>query len=134
MTEGTLYAGTTSGSYAIDRANGPSITSGEAIEIMLGGQWIAGHIEGSNDQGGQDDESSASTTPQNVGMYSITNDDDADGDTVTEASEESFPASDPPAWTVVHKTTPARTVNGYYFVADADGGVCGLCTGMHVRI
>jgi hypothetical protein len=51
---------------------------------------------------------------------------------VTLASEESFPASDPPA---LDADKPiARVVGGYYFRADADSSVCGLCVGMHIRI
>jgi len=57
---------------------------------------------------------------------------------VTETSEESFPASDPPAWATNHKQTPLASgspyiVNSYYFIADADSSICGLCTGMQIR-
>ena len=52
--------------------------------------------------------------------------------------EESFPASDPPSWTATRDRTPplhdaARVVNGYYFIADADSSICGLCIRMQVR-
>lgn len=94
MIEGKLYAAASPGSYAIGRPNGLNITSGQALEVLLGGQRIAGHIEdGSNVQNTLPDEMGKNAMPQNVGSYAIADDDDED--TVTEASEESFPASDP---------------------------------------
>ncbi len=48
MTEGTLVLSTSRGRYAIaTREKGPfvDLTSGQACEIQLGGQWIAGSIE-----------------------------------------------------------------------------------------
>ena len=59
--------------YAIGGPDGPQITEGKSLTIQLGGYWIAGHIE----RGGS--------------IASI------EEDTVEEASEESFPASDPPS-------------------------------------
>jgi hypothetical protein len=44
MSEGRLYASTNSGSYAIGNVDGPDIKAGQAVDILLGGHWIAGHI------------------------------------------------------------------------------------------
>jgi hypothetical protein len=74
---------------------------------------------------------------QHVGAYkqSYTSEDD----TVIEASEESFPASDSPAWSsrvgqVASPSTGVNTTAGYYFLADDDQSICGICVGMQIRI
>ncbi len=42
----TLVLSTTRGRYALDNAQyGHDITSGEYIEVLLGGKWIPGHVE-----------------------------------------------------------------------------------------
>jgi hypothetical protein len=126
--EGTLQASITPGCYAIDAAENPIITAGQAIEIFLGGSWIAGRVQHSSNV-----VESGATRP---GAYCVSTGDESD--IVTEASIESFPASDAPEWTATPGRNPVmagktRLSDGYYFVADKDGSVCGLCIGMHVR-
>jgi len=42
----TLVASSTKGRYALDDPEtGHDLTSGEPLAILLGGQWIEGHIE-----------------------------------------------------------------------------------------
>ncbi len=48
MTNDTMYtlvASTNAGRYALDRPDGPDVTSGDLIAIGLGGQWIEGSVE-----------------------------------------------------------------------------------------
>ena len=82
----TLVASSNRGRYALDDPEtGHDLTSGEPIAILLGGQWIEGHIEH-----GRQRYASA------LWVYQ-------------------------------------RVLPGYYFIA-RDGALCGLCTGMQVRL
>lgn len=83
MTEGHVAVLSNRGRYALDKADGVDLTSGDCIAVWLGGQWIRGSIE-----------SGAKLSTELV---------------------------------------PGRPTRGYYFISD-DGGVCGLCVGMKVRL
>ena len=126
MKEGLLVAGALPGSYAIDNLLATDLVQGQPIEIYLGGNWIPGQFVSS---------SNATTVKSGgsvrAGMYHISA--DKSEDTVLESSEESFPASDPPAWSE-DDTAPSTVIGGPYFVAAKDGSICGLCTGMRVRV
>jgi hypothetical protein len=132
MFEGKLFASKLPNSYAIGTPNGPDLVNGQALDVLLGGHWIAGRIRYSGDT-----LHVADIGGQHVGAYKqgYTSGDD----TVIEASEESFPASDSPAWSsrvdqVASPATGVNTTAGYYFLADDDQSICGICVGMQIRI
>ncbi|GHO83553.1 hypothetical protein [Dictyobacter formicarum] len=132
MSEGILFASTNPGCYALGSAIGPDVVSGQALEILLGGHWVAGRVRHSRNPIAVPD-----LGTQHVGTYNTAAE---VADTVTEASEESFPASDAPAWAGIldpfsraQNAVKAKAANGLFFVSDEDGSVCGLCVGMKVR-
>ncbi|GCF08727.1 hypothetical protein [Dictyobacter arantiisoli] len=130
MSEVQLFASSTPGRYAIGTPYGPDVVNGQALTLLVGGHWISGRIRYQNQQPG------ATKQGEPIpGTYALAQMDDTD--TVMEASEESFPASDSPAWAgstqAGQSASAGQVASGYYFVADMDGSVCGLCAGMRVR-
>jgi hypothetical protein len=41
----TLVISSNGGRYALDNPEGPDISSGNSLAIMIGGQWIEGRVE-----------------------------------------------------------------------------------------
>jgi hypothetical protein len=132
----TLVASSNRGRYALDDPDhGHDLTSGESIAVLLGGQWMTGHIEHSSHYGGPGcyhiadsgrTSSQRSDTPKTQAEFeqSVTL-------RVRAAIQQGMSLAD-----ALSKET-GQVVDlfcGYYFIASLDGAVCGLCTGMHVRL
>jgi Domain of unknown function (DUF5348) len=132
----TLVVSNNRGRYALDDLEtGHDLTSGEPIAILLGGQWTPGRIEHSGHSGGPGcyhiadsgrKQSQRPNTPKTQEDYeqSVT-------PRVRAALQEGMSLAD-----ALSQVT-GQVVDlfcGYYFIASLDGAVCGLCTGMHVRL
>ena len=128
MTEGTLYANVNYRNYMLGSPEGPDVIEGQAVEVFLGGHWIPGHIHYSHPTSSI--QKAQQQKVQDTGAYQLTQENALD--TVDLSSELSFPASDPPA--IDDEQPQARVVGGYYFRANADGSVCGLCIGMRIKM
>lgn len=135
MPEGNVCASANPGNYAIGSPYNPDLAAGQAVELLLGGHWIPGHIALSSHSFDSVGGTISELRTHSEGAYQLpyTNVED----TVTEASEESFPASDAPAWNESPNQVPEEQLNianGYYFIADSDNTICGLCVGMLMRL
>lgn len=132
----TLVPSSNRGRYALDDSeHGHDLTSGEPIAILLGGQWITGRIEHSAHYGDAGcyhiadsgrKSSQRSDTPKTQEEYERTI-----TPRVRAALQEGMSLAD-----ALSKAT-GQVVDlfcGYYFIASGDGAVCGLCTGMQVRL
>ena len=132
----TLVASSNRGRYALDDPDhGHDLTSGEPIAILLGGQWIPGRIEHSGHSGDAGcyhiadsgrRSSQRQDTPKTQEDYerSVT-------PRVRAALQEGMSLADALSQATGQVVDLFR---GYYFIASLDGAVCGLCTGMHVRL
>jgi Domain of unknown function (DUF5348) len=132
----TLVPSSNRGRYALDDPeHGHDLTSSEPIAILLGGQWIEGHIEHSGhysgpgcyhiaDSGRKDSQRPDTPKTQEECERTVT-------PRVRAAIQEGMSLAD------AMSATTGQVVDlfcGYYFIADLDGAVCGLCTGMQVRL
>jgi Domain of unknown function (DUF5348) len=108
----TLVASTNRGRYCLDDPEcGHDLTSGEPIALLLGGHWIEGRIE-------------HSTMYDQPGCYHSAD----DGKHHQPAHEA---AVQDPVESAMRQ--PLDLFYGYYFIA-RDDTVCGLFTGMYVRL
>lgn len=131
----TLVPSSNRGRYALnDPEHGHDLTTGEPIAILLGGRWTAGHIAHSSHYSGP-------------GCYHIAD----SGRKYSQRSDkpktpEEFERSVKPrvraaigegmSLADALSAATGQVVDlfcGYYFIA-SDGTVCGLCTGLQVRL
>lgn len=130
-----LVPSTNRGRYTCDDPeHGHDLTSGEHVAILLAGQWIDGHIEHSSSYQGSGcyhiadmgrtacERPDKPTTPEEFERLMKAR--------VRAAMQEGMSLAD------AMKSSTRQVVDlfcGYYFIA-SDGNVCGLCTGMKVRL
>jgi hypothetical protein len=132
--EGTLYASSISDGFALGSPEGPVLIAGQVIELLVDDDWVAGQIVNKNSV----DNRSAAKLKASPSTASHDATSDRANDSVTEASEESFPASDAPAWTsrrddAAELDGSERLSGGYYFKASEDSRVYELRKGMQVH-
>ena len=126
----TLVPSSNRGRYAL---NGPQegrdLTAGDHLALLLGGQWIRGHIAHSSRYDGS-------------GCYAIADAGLRRAMTRPHLTQEGFAASLEAASKAGQSPGDALAAAtgqvvdlfcSYYFIA-SDGSVCGLCTGMQVRL
>ena len=131
----TLVPSSNRGRYALDDSeHGHDLTGGEPIAIFLGNQWIAGRLEHSSHYSGPGcyaiadsgrKHSQRPDQPQTQEEFERTI-----RSRIQAAVREGLSLAD------ALSAASGQVVDlfcGYYFIAH-DGTICGLCTGMHVRL
>lgn len=132
----TLVPSSNRGRYALDDSeHGHDLTTGETIAILLDGRWTLGHIEHSGAYDGRgcyhiaDRGRKESQRPERPKTQ-----EDFEREVrprIREAMRQGMSLAD------AMSQATGQVVDlfcGYYFIADGDGAVCGLCTGMQVRL
>jgi hypothetical protein len=132
----TLVPSSNRGRYALDDSeHGHDLTTGEPVAVLLGGQWTLGHIQHSGAYNGRgcyhiadsgrrySERPDKPKTPEDFERAVKTR--------VRVAMQEGMSLADAMS-AATHQTVDLFC--GYYFIASGDGAVCGLCTGMLVRL
>src|SRR5690242_8003956 len=131
----TLVASSNRGRYALDDPeHGHDLTSGEPITILVGGQWIEGRIEHSGHYNG----SGCYHIADSGRKYSQRPDRPETQEDFERTVRPRIRAAIGEGMSLADALAAATgqvadLFCGYYFIA-RDGTVCGLCTGMQVRL